>query len=83
MPRFYFDVHQGANFIPDQIGSELDSLDAAEREAAQTAVELGRDWMPHARVVCVEVRDEQFRPVLALTLALTIERRLAPLPHWM
>jgi hypothetical protein len=39
--------------------------------------------MPHARVVCVDVRDEQFRPVLALTLALTIERRLAPLPHWM
>ncbi len=82
MPRFYFDVYQGANFIPDQIGSEFEGLDAAEREATQTAVQLGRDWLPHARMVCVEVRDEQYRPVLALTVTLTIERRLAPLPHW-
>lgn len=81
MPRFYFDVYQGANFLPDESGAEFGSLDAAEREATQTAVQLGRDWLPHNRMVCVEVRDERDRPML--TVALTIERRLAPMPRWM
>ena len=35
MPRFYFDVREGACIIPDEEGSELDSLDAAEYEAAE------------------------------------------------
>ena len=49
MPRFYFDMRKGAEFIPDLDGIELDSLDAAEQEATQTAVILGRDWLPRTR----------------------------------
>ena len=35
MPRFYFGVREGARFVPDEIGLEFDSLDAAERAAAR------------------------------------------------
>jgi hypothetical protein len=46
VPRFYFDVREGAQFIPDDEGLEFDSLDDAEREAAITAAEIGRDRLP-------------------------------------
>ena len=34
MPRFYFDVREGPQFVPDDEGLELSDVDAAEREAA-------------------------------------------------
>lgn len=40
MPRFYFDVREGARFIPDDEGLEFANLDAAEHEAACTAAEI-------------------------------------------
>jgi hypothetical protein len=42
MPRFYFDVREGPSFTPDDVGSEFDSLDEAERGAAALAAEIGR-----------------------------------------
>ena len=39
MLRFYFDVQEEAKFTPDHGGLEFDSLDGAERAAA----EIGRD----------------------------------------
>jgi hypothetical protein len=74
MPRFYFDVSNGPNFIPDEDGFELGSLDAAEHEATQTLVQLGRDWLPRARELSIQVRDEQHRQVLALSVAMSIKR---------
>ena len=41
MPRYYFDSREGDHFIRDEIGIELDSLDAAEYEAARGAAEIG------------------------------------------
>jgi hypothetical protein len=81
MPHFYFDVHDGARFIPDDQGFNLNSLEAAEHEATQTAIQLGRQWLPSARQISVMVRDERHRPVLALTLTLTAER-LVPRRDW-
>lgn len=74
MPRFYFDVHKGTELIPDDEGLELDGLEAAEREATQTAVDLGRAWLPSAREVRVRVRDEHGESRLNLSVALTVER---------
>ena len=74
MPRFYFDVSEGPKFIPDEEGFELDSLDAAEQEATQALIQLGRDWLPRAREVTIQVRDERRRRVLALSVAIRIER---------
>ncbi len=74
MPRFYFDVIEGPKFLPDEEGFELASLDAAEREATQTLVLLGRDWLARTRDVSIQVRDEQHRQVLSVSLAMRIER---------
>lgn len=74
MPRFYFDVRAGAECISDPEGLELDTLEIAEHEAMRTALALGRDWLPRAREIRVDVKDEQRRPLVSLTVALTIER---------
>ena len=46
MPRFYFDVREGARFLPDDEGVEFPDFDAAEREAAEAAASIGRDLLP-------------------------------------
>ncbi len=74
MPRFYCDVWAGAEFMPDPEGHELVGLEAAEHEATQTALTLGRDWLPRVREVRVAVRDEQGRLRLTLRVALTVDR---------
>jgi hypothetical protein len=81
MPHFYFDVRQGLNLIPDREGFECACLEAAEHEAMQTALELGRDALPRSRHLSVEVRNERHKLVLAVTVGLTIER-LAPWLGW-
>lgn len=73
MPRYYFDFDEGQDLIPDYEGLELDSLKAAEHEAIQTAVQLGRDWLPRKRKVRLAVRDDQHRLALTLSLELTVE----------
>jgi hypothetical protein len=76
MPRFYFDVREGTRFVPDAIGIEFDSLDAAERAAAETAAEIGRELLSKgdAREVTVEVRNEHRQRVLTATASLEIHR---------
>jgi hypothetical protein len=60
MPRFFFDVREGVRFTPDEDGLEFPDLNAAEREAATAAAEIGRDLLPKgvARCVSVEVRNQ-------------------------
>jgi hypothetical protein len=57
VPRFYFDVREGARFAPDEDGVEFPDLDAAEREAAEAAACIGRDLLPKgdAREVTIDV----------------------------
>jgi hypothetical protein len=76
MPRFYFDVREGASFIPDEEGLEFASLDAAEHEAACTAAEIGRDRLPtgDAREVTVEVRNEPRQRVLTIKVSMEVDR---------
>jgi hypothetical protein len=76
MPRFYFEVREGARFVPDEEGLEFDSLEAAEREAATAAAEIRRDRLPKgdAREVTVEVRNEHRQRVLTVTVSMEVER---------
>ena len=76
MPRFYFDVREGARFVPDDTGLELPDLDAAEREAAVGAAEIGRDRLPSgdAREVTIEVKNEHQQRVLTVTVSMHVER---------
>jgi hypothetical protein len=76
MPRFYFDVREGTRFTPDDEGLELESLDAAERMAAEAAAEIGRDRLPKgdARDVTIELKNEHRQRVLTVTVMLEIHR---------
>jgi hypothetical protein len=76
MPRFYFDVRDGAKFTPDEDGLEFESLDKAEHEAACTAAEIGRDALPKGdvREIIVEVRNEHHQRVITVTVSMTTQR---------
>jgi len=76
MPRFYFDVREGARFIPDKEGSEFDNLDVAEVAAARGAAEIGWDRLPKGdtREVTVEMRNEHGQRVLTVTVFMEINR---------
>ena len=76
MPRFYFDVREGARFVPDDEGLEFPGLDAAEREAAEAVASIGRDLLPKgdACEVTIEVRNEHRQRVLSVTVAMHLER---------
>jgi len=76
MPRFYFDVREGAIFTPDEEGVECESFDAAERLAAESAAEIGRDRLPKgdARDVTVELKNEHRQRILTVTVTMEIHR---------
>jgi hypothetical protein len=80
MARFYFDVRDGTRFAPDDEGTEFDSRDAAEREGAEAAAEIGRDRLPKGdtRAVTVEVRNEQGHRVLIVNVSMEVDRLEPP-----
>ena len=82
MPRFYFDVREGASFAPDEDGLEFDSLDAAERETARTAAEIGRDRLPKgdAREITIELKNEHRQRVLTVIVSM-VTHRVDPAPE--
>lgn len=76
MPRFYFDVREGAELTPDQVGLEFDSLDAAQQEAIDAAAAIGQERLPKgaACAVTVELRDEHRQLLLMATVSMEIRR---------
>jgi hypothetical protein len=76
--RYYFNVHDGTNFIVGEEAVAFDSLAAAEHAAALTASELGMDRVRKGNTagheVVVEVRDEQHQRVAMVTAGMRIER---------
>jgi hypothetical protein len=82
MPHFYFDVREGERFAPDDEGTEFDSLEAAEHEAACAAAEIGRGRLPKgdAREVTIEVRNEHRQRVLTIKVSMEVDRVEPPQP---
>ena len=76
MPNYYFDVREKNRFVPDEEGTDLPDLDAAEREAAELAASIGRDRLPssESRGIIVEVRNEHRQRVMTVTASLDIVR---------
>jgi hypothetical protein len=76
MPRFYFDIRDDGSFTPDDEGLEFDSLDAAERAAAEAAAEIGRERLPRndTRKVTVELRDEHLQLVGTVMVLIEVHR---------
>jgi hypothetical protein len=46
VPRFFFDVREVVRFTPDHGALEFPNIDAAEHEAAECTVAIGRDLLP-------------------------------------
>jgi hypothetical protein len=69
MPRFYFDIRETSQFISDADGIECEDIEGAEREAALSAAEIGRELLRHADDydVWIEVRNEHSQRVLTVT----------------
>jgi hypothetical protein len=76
VPRFYFDIREGVSFLTDDEGLLFPDLATAEREAAETAAEIGRDLLPNgtARSVTVEVRNEHGQRAVTATVTLALDR---------
>ena len=76
MPLFFFDVREGNAFFTDDEGLEHPDVDAAEREAAQSAAAIGRDRLPSGdlRAVTVEVRNEHGQRIITATASLDVRR---------
>jgi hypothetical protein len=73
--RYYLDVHDGAQIVRDDEGSEFDSLDAAVQGAARSAAEIGTSRLVKGDLsdVIVEVRDEQNQRVVTVTASMKID----------
>jgi hypothetical protein len=65
MPRFFFDHRDGNDFIRDDDGLELASVENAREEATSGLAGIVRDTLPCAigREIAVEVSDENQRPL--------------------
>jgi hypothetical protein len=80
MPRYHFDLHDGARFTTDETGVELDDIKAARQEAARALGELARKILPDndRREVVIEVKDETGQRVLVAKLSVSIEATELP-----
>ena len=46
MPHFYFDIHDGDDFIPDHEGIDLEGVEEAKAEAVNTLPDMARNALP-------------------------------------
>ena len=78
MARYFFDIHDGDHFTPDDTGLELRDLEAAKAEAKKALPDIVKDEMPDGdrRDFVVVVKDEAGQSILRVTLALAVERLL-------
>jgi hypothetical protein len=76
MARYYFDVREGDRVTRDDAGLELESLEAAEREAIRTTIGIGQDSLPrgHASEIEVQVKNDDGFLLLSVTMSLTVRR---------
>jgi hypothetical protein len=74
MARYFFDTRDGARFIPDEEGVELQDLEEARKLATVALGEAARDALPGSSVrdIAIEVRDG-FGPKPLLRAALWFE----------
>jgi hypothetical protein len=70
MPHYFFDTHDGDHLVRDELGLEVEGIEAAGDEATRGIADLARDALPGAvrRELAVEVRDEADRQLLRAAL---------------
>jgi hypothetical protein len=75
VPRFYFDIHDGERFTPDDEGLVLPDAQAARDRAVSTLPDIARDVMPDGakRDFVVTMRDESGTAIFRASLSLQTE----------
>lgn len=72
MARYFFDIHDGWEFLQDSIGQDCVDGDHIRREAMRALPEIARDAIPHrgadAQAFTVIVRNADNAPVYTATL---------------
>jgi hypothetical protein len=68
--RYFFDTRDGPHFIRDDIGIELNGIEAVRNEATRGLADLAKDALPGAirRELSVEARDADHHPLLRAAL---------------
>jgi hypothetical protein len=58
--RYFFDTRDGPHFIRDDIGIELEGIEAVRNEATRGLADLAKEALPGAirRELAVEARDD-------------------------
>ena len=57
MPRFYFDVTTDGQFVPDELGLDLDSLTVARKEARVAAAEMAKEGNGGPHEIIIGIRE--------------------------
>jgi hypothetical protein len=81
MPRFHFDVREEDRIIPDEVGVELESLEAAEREAIRRVTGIGYQSLSKDRPseIEVQVKDHEGFLLLTVTVSVVVRRTVRAL----
>jgi hypothetical protein len=79
VPRYFFDIHDGEKFTPDDTGLEFPDAQAARDKAVSTLPDIARDAMPDARkrAFVVAIRDDKGTAIFRAALSF-IEEWLVP-----
>jgi hypothetical protein len=81
MPRFYFDVREEDGVTSDVVGVELESLEAAEREAIRMVTGIGYESLSKDRSseIEVQVKDNEGFLLLTVTISVVVRRTVRAL----
>jgi hypothetical protein len=81
MPRYYFDTRDNGSVMADEVGLDLQDVEAARDEAVRGLADLARDVLPDSirRMLSIEVKDAFKRPLLQTVLVFEV-KYLAPPP---
>ena len=76
MRRYYFNVRDDEKLTPDDEGLQFGDVAAAREETARAIAEMLKDVMPDGaeRVITIEVRDEDNRPLFRTTVRYQVEQ---------
>jgi len=81
MPRFYFDVREEDGVTSDEVGVELESLEAAERAAIRMVIGIGHESLSKDRSseIEVQVKDNEGFLLLTVTISVVVRRTVRAL----
>jgi hypothetical protein len=81
MPRFYFDVREEDGVTSDEVGVELESVEAAEREAIRMVTGIGHESLSKDRSseIEVQVKDNEGFLLLTVTISVVVRRTVRAL----